>query len=149
MGPAMRIFLPIAAALALTACVEKAPQISVTDPVIVPTPMGAAGYFTLTNEGGADRLVSVKIPSMGPAMVHETTMTDGVMRMRHVDGVAVPAGETVAFRRGGYHVMIAAVPTPPAPGAKVDMVLHFAKQGDVSVSAKVEAPTAPTPMEGM
>jgi copper(I)-binding protein len=146
----MRIFFPIAAAVvALAACAEKAPQVSVTDPTIVPTPMGAAGYFTLTNAGGSDRLVTVDIPSMGPAMIHETTMTDGVMRMRHVDGVAVPAGETVAFRRGGYHVMIAASATPPKAGATVAMVLHFAKQGDVTVNAKVEAPAAPTAMEGM
>ncbi len=60
------------------------------------TPPGAtigAGYLELRNAGDtADRLVRATSPRAAAVQIHETQLADGMMRMREIDGLAIPAG---------------------------------------------------------
>lgn len=137
----MRNLAPLAAALLVAACSPKPTSLQVTDATVVTSPNGAAGYFAVRGGNEDDRLVAVDVPAMGPAMLHESTMDGGVMRMRHVDAVDIPAGETVRFARGGKHVMIGAGPTPLVAGSTTPMRLTFERKGAVTVDATVESLT--------
>ena len=131
-------FLILSAAL-LSACSQQEPKISVSDARVVASPGGSAAYFTIRNEGGSDRLVAVDAPGTGEASLHQTTMSDGVMRMRPLGGVEIAGGETITLAPGAMHVMI--MPAMPLqPGGKIALTLHFQRSPDMVVQAPVGSP---------
>ena len=67
----------------------------------------SAVYLALVNEGRADdRLIGASTSAARIAEIHESRIEDGVMRMRPVDGVTVPAGGHVSLEPGGLHIML-------------------------------------------
>lgn len=132
------------AALAGLAGCQPTPDITVDDPWIRAVPPGAsatAGYFVLGNGGAADRVLqSVGAGDGVRVEIHETTMADGVMRMRRLESVTIPAGERVAFAPGGRHLMLFADPLPAA-GAIVTLELGFADGEVLTVAAPVRRGT--------
>ena len=66
----------------------------------------------------------------------------GEMVMQEVDSIAIPAGETVELKPGGYHIMLIDLAAPLEIGQEFDIVLTFANAGDVTVTVVVadEAP---------
>lgn len=127
----LSVFLAALVVLAgLTGCQPDSPTggIDVRDAWIRAVPPNAsatAGYFVLEN-GSGDVLVLESVTAAGipRAEIHETTMADGVMRMRRLDSVTIPAGETAAFAPGGRHLMLFA-DSLPAPGSSVTVELAF------------------------
>lgn len=107
---------------------------------VVPAPAGANGalYMDLTNEGdGDDELVGVRTDAAGAAEVHRTESgDDGLMRMVAVDGLEIPAGETVRFEPGGLHVMLLDV-EPLEVGDVVTVELELERSGTIVVDAEV------------
>lgn len=100
-----------------------------------------AVYFTLRNGGdGDDTLLAVATP-VGQASVHSTTMTGGVMRMRPVDSLAIPAHSTVALKPGGYHVMIMGLKQPLRAGSNFPLSLSFDRSGNRTVTVTVRPAT--------
>ncbi len=94
----------------------------------------AGGYMTIGNAGvQPDRLTGVAVD--GPmAMIHESREDEGVTRMIHLDAVEIPAGDTVAFRPGGLHIMIMGLQPDDLPvGDTLDAVLRFDRAGEVNV----------------
>ena len=62
-----------------------------------PMAMTGGGFMTLTNTGdNADRLIAVRA-DFPRVEVHETVVTDGVGKMLPVEGIDIPAGETVTL----------------------------------------------------
>jgi copper(I)-binding protein len=120
----------------------KAGDLSIAHPMSFATPPGAttgAGYMEITNNGAEDdRLVAVK-SDFPKTMIHETTMVDGIMKMRHqMGGVIIPAGETVTFEPGGLHVMFMGLDAPLKEGEKNAATLVFENSGSVDVKFNVE-----------
>ena len=75
--------------------------------------------------------------------LHELTTIDGVMQMRElVDGLPIPAGETVTLMPGGYHVMLMDLKRPLKQGETVTVTLRFEKAGAVTLPLAVLAPNA-------
>jgi len=67
----------------------------------------AAGYLDISNRSGADvRITRVSSPEYGSVEMHETVVEDGVARMRAIPVLEIADGETVAFERGGKHLML-------------------------------------------
>lgn len=98
------------------------------------------GFLTIANKGNADdRLLSATSPVAGEVQLHTMSMDGGVMRMREVkDGIAIPAGKTVALKPGGYHLMFMQLKRPLALGESFPVTLRFQRQGAVKVSFKVK-----------
>jgi copper(I)-binding protein len=70
--------------------------------------------------------------------VHEMSVTDGIMRMKPVEGgVAIPPGATVELKPGGYHAMFLVLPHPLKQGDTVQGSLQFEKAGSVPVTYRV------------
>ena len=139
--------LPIIAALALASCSPAKPDITVTDAWSRPTNSAAQPavvYLTLTNSGsGDDRLTAVETKVAGRASMHISTTADGVMRMRAIDGVDIPAGETVRLSPAGSHIMLEQLAAPLNGGSKFTLTLRFQHSAPTQVSVTVRADSAP------
>ena len=72
---------------------------------------------------------------MGSAM----PSSGGMMTMVEVKSVDVPAGGTVEFKPGGYHVMFMDLVSTPAAGSTIDLTLTFKNAGPITVKAEVRA----------
>lgn len=104
----------------------------------------AGGFFTVTNTGAEqDRLIGAASAVADRLEVHEMAMDGDVMRMRQLkDGLAIPAGETVELKPGGYHIMFMGLNQPLVEGETVIVTLIFEKAGEVEVPFSVRAPNA-------
>lgn len=139
------MFLLAATLLAFAPASARAdgPMIMASDAWARPTPGGAktgAAYLTLMEHGGtADHLTGASTPAAERAEVHETRMQDGVMRMRPVESLEVPAGGMVALTPGGLHLMLMGLKHPLKAGETFPVTLSFAKSGNVEITVTVQA----------
>lgn len=121
----------------------KVGGVTVVAPWARATPGGAkigGAYLELKAAAGAgDRLVSAASTAAGTVEIHEHVNEGGVMKMRRVDGLAVPAGGSVTLKPGGYHLMLMDLKRPLKQGDKLQLTLTFEKAGTLSV----EGPVAP------
>lgn len=133
------LMLPAAAA----AQEFRAGGITVVAPWARATPGGAkvgGAYLELKAAAGAgDRLVSVSSGAAGTVEIHQHINEGGVMKMRRIDGLAVPGGASVMLKPGGHHLMLMDLKQPLKPGDKLQLTLTFEKAGTLSV----EGPVAP------
>lgn len=101
----------------------------------------AVGYMTLRNEGTApDQFLSASNPMARAVELHETSVADGIMRMRPLpSGVTIPPGATVRLEPGGVHLMLLVPNVPFARGTRVPLTLRFERAGEVTIELVVEA----------
>lgn len=98
----------------------------------------SAVYLSVTNRGGvADRLVRVSADRARHTMIHRSVVEDGVMRMRHVEAVAIPAGATVRLAPGGLHVMLMGVSPRLEAGETITVTFRFERGGEMRLSVPV------------
>lgn len=95
-----------------------------------------AAYATVTAPAG-DRLIGAATPVAGVAEIHQHTMENGVMKMRQVDAVPLPAGQAVALSPGGYHIMLMDLKAPLVAGQSFPLTLTFEKAGTVETDVPV------------
>ena len=112
-------------------------NIRITQPWSRPTPPGVpmgVAYFTLENRGTAeDVLLSASTPVAARVEFHQTTMSEGVARMRSLTQLLVPAGRTVKAEPGGVHLMLVELKQPLEAGDRVPLTLIFRDAGEVQV----------------
>lgn len=102
------------------------------------------GFLKLENRGGgAERLLSASAADVAVSTeLHSMTMDGDVMRMRRVDAIDLPAGQTVELKPGGLHLMFTGLKAPLKAGDRFPLTLIFEKAGRVVVEVHVEAPKA-------
>ena len=66
----------------------------------------ATGAFMQLQSAQDAKLISAQSPVAGLVEVHEMSMDGGVMKMRAIPSLALPAGKAVDLKPGGYHVML-------------------------------------------
>lgn len=124
----------------------------------------SAVYLKITSGDTDDALVGVSVAKevAETAEVHETVaddgddtmsgddhMTDdttgdsgdhdsGMMTMREVDSVAIPAGGTVKLEPGGYHIMLLKLTKDLAVGDTIEVTLDFESAATATVTAEVQ-----------
>lgn len=97
-----------------------------------------AAYLTLTNKGGGDdALLSASSSVAGTVEIHDMEMDGTIMRMRRLDRLVLPAGETVMAAPGGTHIMLMGLSAPLVEGSAFPMRLTFEKAGEIEVSVPV------------
>ncbi|MDA7949417.1 MAG: copper chaperone PCu(A)C [Hyphomicrobiaceae bacterium] len=98
----------------------------------------AAGYMTVRNSGNsADAILSASSPVADKVELHTHLMENGVMKMRAVEKVAIPAKGSAEFKSGGLHLMIFGVKTPLKDGDDLPLTVVFEKAGPVELDFKV------------
>ncbi len=97
-----------------------------------------AGYMTLVNVGSEDlALVKLESTAFEAVELHEMAMADGLMKMRELTEVAVPAGGQARFEPGGRHLMLKGPERPLAEGQTVDLTLTFRSGRRQTVTVRV------------
>ena len=82
----------------------------------------AAVYLQIRSEAAA-KLIGVSSPVAKVAQMHEMKMNGNVMQMRAINSLDLPAGKTVEFKPGGYHIMLSEINPPLQLGAMVPLIL--------------------------
>ena len=104
----------------------------------MPQGIPSGGYFTLHNEGGEDVvLTGASSPACGSLMLHKSEAKGGMSSMHPVDQVDVPAGGSIAFAPGGYHLMCMQATSAIMPGGRVMVTLSFEDGGKLTVPFEV------------
>lgn len=100
------------------------------------------GYVTIVNTGGeTDRLVGGATDIAERLEIHESSMVDGVARMRPVkQGLDIAPGATLRLQPGGTHIMLINPSTRPKEGEKFKATLRFERAGTVEVEFVVQKP---------
>ncbi|WP_374352587.1 copper chaperone PCu(A)C [Chitinimonas sp.] len=94
----------------------------------VPGQPVSGAYFDITAKK-ATRLVKVETPAAGLVQLHEMRTESGVMKMRQIDSISLPAGQTVSLAPSKMHVMLMNIPEPLTEGSKQTMILTFVEDG--------------------
>jgi copper(I)-binding protein len=88
----------------------QACELTLDEAWIRSAPPGAtalAGYGVLRNTGAESLQVStVSSPAFGRVEIHETSIVDGVARMRRIDQLEIPAHGEVRLEPSGKHIML-------------------------------------------
>lgn len=116
-------------------------QVTVEDAWVRATVPGqpvAAAYLKIRSAQTA-KLVAVRAPVTARAEIHEMRMEGGIMRMRPVTRLALPAGKTVELKPGGYHLMLMDIVKPLRPGEVVPITLVIEGPDRRRQEVKIEA----------
>jgi len=139
--------------LALVAAPSLA-QVSITDAWVrgtVPGQMGTGAFMQL-NSATDLTLIGVTSPAAKVAQIHEMALDAGVMKMRAIGKLPLPAGRTVELKPGGYHLMLMDLAHPLKAGDSVPVTLTFAdkdgRKTTQEISVPVRALTAAMPGPG-
>ena len=136
------------AALAATAHDFTLGSLTIGHPYARPTVPGQSvggGFMSIANKGPDDRLLSVTSTVAKSVELHTMSMDGDVMRMRQVEGIALPAGQSVELKPGALHMMFIGLKAPLKAGDKVPVTLRFEKAGELTVRVSVQAPGADAP----
>ncbi|MGB0632832.1 MAG: copper chaperone PCu(A)C [Alphaproteobacteria bacterium] len=95
-------------------------------------------YVTVMNASGEnDRLTGVQSDVAKRVEIHTHLNDNGVMRMRKVDGIDVPARGRIAMKPGGYHIMLIGLHKPLQKGESFPVTLVFEKAGELTAEVTV------------
>lgn len=135
------LFAALVAGCAFLALAQA--EVTVTEPWVRGTVSGqkASGAFMGLKSSSDVRLVGASSPAAKVVEIHEMSTSDGVMRMRAIEGLPLPAGKSVELKPGGYHVMLIDLVKPLRPGEQVPISLTFlaadGRKSTVEVKAMV------------
>ncbi|MDI5987365.1 copper chaperone PCu(A)C [Halomonas sp. M4R5S39] len=118
-------------------------DVRVSHPFATPAPPGVphgAAYVDIGVEGDEPAvLVGARSPASETVEFHDMSMDDGVMRMRRVERIDIPAGTLQTMRPGGgYHLMLMNLVTPLNEGERFPLTLEFAERGEIEVEVWVQ-----------
>jgi len=136
--------LALALVLVASAAAEGiADKITVQDPyvrAVPPVVKTSAAFMQLQNSDAVERiLVGASTPASATVELHTHTLDDGVMRMRQVPNIRLPANETVSLKPGGLHIMLFDLHAPLNVGDQVPITLTFDDGSNKEISAEVRS----------
>jgi copper(I)-binding protein len=108
----------------------------------------ATGAFMTITAPQATRLVAVSTPVAGVAEIHEMKMDGGVMKMRAMPALELPANQTVELKPGGYHLMLMDLKAPLAKDSSVALTLTFRDAKGVETRQLVSVPVSTSMPQG-
>lgn len=107
----------------------EADQVSAADAYVRAVPPGqpnSASFMILSNGSSSDIVLKgAESPAAKVVELHTHTMSDGMMRMRQVEKIDLPAGQSVQLQPGGLHVMMIGLQQKLVPGEQIDLTLVF------------------------
>ena len=98
--------------------------------------------LTITSAKDA-QLVGFSSTVCKSAQMHSMAHEDGMMKMREVQTIKLPAGRSVSLKESGYHLMLIGLQAPLKAGDSVPLTLSVKVAGKVE---KVEAVARVQPM---
>jgi copper(I)-binding protein len=116
-------------------------EVAIGDPYVRAVPPGQANsavFMSLENRSDQDQaLVAAESDVSEIVELHTHIEEGGMMRMRRIEKIDVPAGETVILQPGGLHVMLIGLQQALEPGQTIDLTLVFEDGSRMPVQAPV------------
>jgi hypothetical protein len=100
-------------------------------------------YFEIVSDVDA-ALVGAASPRARSAGIHATRSEGGVMKMRAVPKLALPARKSVRLAPGGLHIMLVGIDRPLGDNERVPVELTIEIAGGASSIVRVEAEVRPS-----
>ncbi|MDE2309967.1 MAG: copper chaperone PCu(A)C [Betaproteobacteria bacterium] len=99
----------------------------------------AAMQFSITSKQEA-QLVAISSPAAGAVELHRMTHDSGVMKMRAIESLPLPAGKAVDLAASGIHVMLLNLKQPAKAGESIPftVTVQFADKHKTTVQATAE-----------
>ncbi len=142
----MTHFSKMAAAAVLSLCAVTAAlaQVKVENGWARATVQGqmATGAFMKLTAPQATRLVAVSTPVAGVAEIHEMKMDGGVMKMRGIPALDLPANQTVELKPGSFHLMLMDLKAPLMKDASIALTLTFKDTKGKETQQQVSVPVS-------
>jgi len=93
----------------------------------------SGGYFIITNfEDVPDTLTGISSNIARYTEIHESYENEsGMMGMREIPELVIPAQSTVTFEPGGLHIMFIQLTEAISDGQEIELTLHFSNKGDL------------------
>lgn len=85
------------------------------------------------------KLVAIKSAVADSVEIHEMSMKNGMMKMRMLEMLDLPAGKLVKLEPGGFHLMLVDLKKPLKAGENIEIVLTF-KDGKGTSMQKIGLP---------
>ena len=126
-------------------CLNASAAVTATEAWVrgtVPAQTATGAFVTLQSSEPA-KLVGVASTAAKTAQIHSSEHKDGVMQMREVDSLALPAGKRVELKPGGYHVMLIGLQRALAPGERVPLVFTIEDGSGRRTTLEVKAVVRP------
>jgi copper(I)-binding protein len=118
-----------------------ADAVQVTDPYVRAVPPGqpnSAAFMQLTNQSDTDHtLVAAESPVAQTVELHTHVMEEGMMKMRRIEKIDLPAGQQVGLQPGGLHIMLIGLKQDLQPDAQVALTLVFEDGSKSEIQAPV------------
>lgn len=101
-----------------------------------------AVYFVIQNDTRTDdALISASTDAAASAEAHLSMMDgSGVMSMRMQDAVQVPAGKSITFKPGDFHIMLIDLSRDLQINDTFTLALRFEKAGEITLQVEVKEP---------
>lgn len=116
--------------------------IQIEEPFARAVPPGqpnSAAFMTFHNQGESDASIVFAHSNVSEVTeLHTHTDVDGVMQMRQIDAIDIPAGELTELKPGGLHIMLIGLTQNLAEGDHVDLTLTFADGTEKQVMVPVQ-----------
>jgi len=94
-----------------------------------------AGYMDLQNQSSqAQALLGARSDDFKSVMLHQTVSKGGMTHMNHSPRIEIPAGATIYFSPGQYHLMLMNPKKVLRQGDQVEVLLQF--QGGLVLPVK-------------
>jgi len=137
----MRRLLTASLLLASLAAQAQSPAVKVDDPWVRATvaPQKSTGAFMQLTAAKAAKVVAASSPVAAMVEIHEMKMDDGVMKMRAVEVLPLPAGQAVALKPGSYHVMLMGLKNPIKAGETVPLTLTLEGEDRQRTTLEIKA----------
>lgn len=137
----MNLFKTLAATLIASAALY-AQSVNVDDVYVreVPPNMpNSAAFMTLLNGSDHDiALVSAESGAAKTVELHEHANVDGMMQMRQIPKIDIPAHGSTLLKPGGLHVMLIGLTRKLKEGETVTVTLNFSNGESVTLDAPVK-----------
>ena len=104
----------------------------------VPGQSVAGAYMDITATAPA-ALIAAESPVAMKVEAHTMTLAGGVMKMRPVERIELPARATVSLKPGGYHLMLVDIKRQLKPGERVPITLTVQDRKGVKSTLRIEA----------
>ena len=104
----------------------------------VPGGSVSAAYMHIKS-GKPLKLIKVETPLTNMAELHDMKMKDGVMEMKAVDAINIPANKLIDLKPGGLHIMLIKVNKPINKGDDVPLTLTFENEAKKTFTVDVKA----------
>lgn len=108
---------------------QEAQKISVSNPYareVPPNAMASASFMMLKNSSDKDiYLIEADSTVAKTVQLHTHVNDNGVMRMRQVPNIKIPAHGMTKLQPGGYHIMLIGLKQPLVSGHQIQVTLTF------------------------